>query len=103
MSAEDRRLDGNAAAGLLAEIFAFDMTSAWTVCESCGGTAFLGALHAYTEAPGTVLRCVSCEAVQIRVVTDGQHRWFDLRGVRCLELASPGTIASPELGSRPPL
>ncbi len=90
MSAEEMRLDGNAAGGLLAEIFPFEMTAARTVCASCGATAFLGALTAYTKAPGTVLRCVSCQAIQIRVATDGERHWVDLRGVCCIEVSGPG-------------
>ena len=86
MSADERRLDGNAAGGLLAEIFAFEVTAARTVCASCGATSFVGALIAYTNAPGDVLRCVSCQAVQLRVAADGDRRWIDLRGVGCLEV-----------------
>ena len=39
MDIEERRLDGNAAAGLLGEIFPFDMTMVRTLCAGCGHNA----------------------------------------------------------------
>jgi hypothetical protein len=39
----------------------------------------------YLHAPGIVLRCASCDAVQIRFVRGPQRAWLDLRGVRVLE------------------
>lgn len=49
---ERQRLGGNAVAGLLREVLTFEPTSARTVCAGCGAEAHLGALHAYTRAPG---------------------------------------------------
>ena len=61
-------LDGNAAAGDLADVFAFDVTTAIVTCATCHHTQAVATLHAYLHAPGTVLRCSSCDAVQIRLV-----------------------------------
>ena len=61
-------LDGNAAAGDLADIFAFDVTTAITTCATCRHTHPIATLRAYMRAPGMVLRCASCDAVQIRLV-----------------------------------
>ena len=36
MDETELRLDGNAAAGLLAEVFAFEITAAELTCASCG-------------------------------------------------------------------
>ena len=33
---DDLRLDGNAAAGLLGELFAFEITTATAICDGCG-------------------------------------------------------------------
>jgi Family of unknown function (DUF6510) len=85
----DPRLDGNAAAGLLAEVFGCEMTLAFTVCASCGAHEPVGALLVYDRAPGTVIRCAHCEAVQIRIVVASARYWLDLRGIRSLELRSP--------------
>jgi hypothetical protein len=91
---EGSTLDGNAVAGLLAEVWTFEPTSARTVCAGCGAEAHLGALPAYTRAPGAVLRCIACGGVQLRIATDGKGRvWLDLTGVRCLEIPSPGAPA----------
>jgi hypothetical protein len=83
---DDLTLDGNAVAGLLAEIFVADLTAAELSCDGCGTVAALGALRAYVRAPGAVLRCVRCEAVMLRVVRASDRCWLDLRGVRWLEL-----------------
>jgi hypothetical protein len=86
MEDADLRLDGNAAAGLLGEIFALELTAARSTCGSCGATAEVGALTVYAHAPGLVVRCPSCDAVLMRVVRGGGRIWLELAGVRCLEL-----------------
>ena len=50
-------LDGNAAAGLLQEIFVSDITSARIQCAACGSVAAVGALRLYAVQMGAVLRC----------------------------------------------
>lgn len=88
-------LDGNAAAGALAEVFAPEMTLARTTCASCDDARPLGELRAYLQAPGLVLRCRSCGHVQIRLVRGDDRAWLDLQGVRVLQVelapSSPGT------------
>lgn len=58
-----RRLDGNAAGGTLAGLFAVDVTTASSRCASCGTTSMLGAHHLYADAPAMVLRCPTCTEV----------------------------------------
>jgi Family of unknown function (DUF6510) len=82
------KLDGNSAAGLLQEVFGKEMTTATGMCDNCGNVEAVGALVVYSYAPGTVLRCPHCDAVLLRIVTDGRRYWVDLRGVRSLELTS---------------
>jgi hypothetical protein len=79
------RLDGNAAAGILREVFAFEVTTAIGTCDGCGAADAVGAVHVY-ESAGTVLRCPHCDAVLMRLVRDGTRLWIDVRGVRSLEL-----------------
>jgi hypothetical protein len=50
-----RRLDGNEAAGVLAELFAVDLTEARSRCASCGSTAMIGAHYLYADTPALVL------------------------------------------------
>jgi uncharacterized protein DUF6510 len=80
------RLDGNAAAGLLREVFGSEMTTATGICDGCGAVEAVGAVHVYLAA-GAVLRCPHCEAVLMKIVTDGVRFWIDVRGVRTLELS----------------
>jgi hypothetical protein len=82
----DTSLDGNAAAGALGDLFAFDVTMAVSTCAACGDPRPVAELRAYMDAPGVVLRCVSCNAVQLRLVRTGGRAWLDLRGMQVLEI-----------------
>lgn len=82
-------LDGNAAAGALAEVFAPEMTQAVTTCGTCDDARPVGELRAYLDAPGMVLRCRSCGNVQLRLVRGDERAWLDLRGVRALQVPLP--------------
>jgi Family of unknown function (DUF6510) len=79
-------LDGNAAAGLLAEVFAAEVTTATSLCSGCGAEHQVGELVVYAHAPGTVIRCRSCGAVQIRLVRAGDRILVDLQGCSRLDL-----------------
>ena len=79
------RLDGNAAAGVLREVFAAEMTTAMGTCGGCGAVDAVGAVHVYVSA-GIVLRCPSCESVLMRIVETETRLWVDLTGLRSLEL-----------------
>jgi hypothetical protein len=75
---EELRLDGNAIAGKLGEVFVREMTSARIACEGCGNVESVGAEHAYVQAPGIVLRCTHCDsALLVMTRTGGRSRiWF---------------------------
>jgi Family of unknown function (DUF6510) len=86
---DENRLDGNAAAGILAEVFAFEITTARSACTNCGATGEVGAQMAYVTEIGTVVRCAACDNPLIRVVRqdEGPERyWLDLKGVEYLQL-----------------
>ena len=86
----ERRLDGNAAAGLLREAFVVELTAATAVCEGCGRRWAVAELMLYGGALGAVLRCPGCDLVMIRLVhTPAGHR-LDMRGVALLRLAHAG-------------
>jgi hypothetical protein len=95
----DLVLDGNAAGGVLADVFVAEVTAAAARCDGCGAVAAVGALRAYVHAPGVVLRCPHCEAVLLRVVSDGDRCWLDLRGLRWLQLRTVQDSA--QEGGRP--
>jgi Zn finger protein HypA/HybF involved in hydrogenase expression len=79
-------LDGNATAGPLAELFAFNVTMAVSTCAHCRDTRPIAELRAYMRAPGMVLRCPSCDGVQLRLVQSTERAWLDLRGIQILEI-----------------
>jgi hypothetical protein len=80
------RLDGNAIGGVLLEIFGSEMTTATSVCGSCGATAEVAELHVYLRAPGIVVRCPRCESVLMRIVRSPRRTWLDLQGLSTLQL-----------------
>ena len=84
-----RRLDGNAAGGALAELFAADLTAARSRCASCGTTEALGAHHLYADAPALVLRCPSCTEVVLRFASQEGRLLLDLRGAALLTIPVP--------------
>jgi nucleotide-binding universal stress UspA family protein len=86
----EQRLDGNAAAGLLREVFAVELTAAIAVCEGCGRHWVVAELLFYGSALGAVLRCPSCDLAMIRLAhTPTGHR-LDMRGVALLRIACTG-------------
>jgi hypothetical protein len=87
-------LDGNAAAGVLADVFAAEMTVARATCAGCGDTRAIAELRAYVRAPGIVLRCRICATAEVRIVRAQRRVWLDLSGVRVLELDVPEDAAS---------
>ena len=89
MNDADLRLDGNAIAGLLREIFATEMTTAVGTCGHCGATNAIGAVWVYAHAPGTVLRCPACTGVLMTIVRAHDRMHVDVAGVRRLQFAAP--------------
>ena len=86
---DEQRLDGNAAAGVLAEIFTFEITTARAACVHCGVSGEIGAQMAYVTEIGTVVRCSSCDNALIRVVRQNdepRRYWLDLKGIEYLQL-----------------
>lgn len=81
-------LDGNAAAGVLSELFAVDLTAAVARCNGCGQTNVFAEARVYVNAPGTVARCPGCDAVLLRVVTTPTDTYLDLRGLTYLRIPS---------------
>lgn len=86
MTPESRRLDANAAAGRLADVFVFDATVVQTRCSTCGMEAPLGHYHVYADAPGMVVRCPSCEKMVMRVAQTPGHTWLDMGGAATLDI-----------------
>ena len=88
MNAAEAKVDGNAIGGLLREIFAMEMTGAEGTCSTCRAVHAVGEVVVYKNAPGVVVRCPSCGAVQMKLVKGRGRYWLDLSGIRCLEFSS---------------
>jgi ribosomal protein S27E len=77
-------VDGNAIGGLLQEVFGTEMTTAASVCGSCGATRPVAELVVYLRAPGTVVRCRSCGSVLMVFVKTHERTCVDLLGLATL-------------------
>ena len=88
MDDQQLRLDGNAAAGLLQEIFVHELTDARGACAACGAVGEIGSQHLYMSprSPGAVLRCSVCESVLMVVVHAGGRFRLGLQGLVWIEM-----------------
>jgi ribosomal protein S27E len=82
-------LDGNVLGGVLAGVFAADITTAVGRCDACGRAGPLGAALVYPDGPGTVVRCPACGEILLRVARAGGRAWLDVRGLSSLQLELP--------------
>ena len=81
------RLDGNAIAGTLFEVFGHEMTTAVGTCGGCGRVGPLAEVAVYLRTPGVVARCPHCDKLLMVIV--------DRRGMACVELAGFTTLQEP--------
>ena len=90
---EALRLDGNAAAGILSELFVPDLTAARATCAGCGASGAIGALLVYAHGMGTVMRCPECEGVVLCITRTATQVWLDPSGARRIIIAAAGLPA----------
>ena len=83
-------LDGNAVAGPLWEVFRIDIIAAIGRCRNCGAVRAFGEALVYTDAPGIVVRCKSCEGVLLRLVETPTSYWLDVSGLSYLQIDKEG-------------
>ena len=82
---DELRLDGNAVAGTLGEVFSFEVTTAEYACDGCGRTGRLGEAMVYeVRELGTIVRCPGCDNALIRLAHHRERHMVDLRGMRYL-------------------
>ncbi len=86
MDDADRRLDGNAAAGMFAAALGIDVTVDMTLCRACGAQNLVGALMAYIHGMGAVLRCPQCDGMILRITQTPGRYWLDLSGLRTIRI-----------------
>lgn len=90
MQPEALRLDGNAAAGELGEVFARDITAALATCGGCGAAHAVGALIRYGQSMGVILRCPTCEKAMLRLVRAAGWLRLDASGISLLLMNDGG-------------
>lgn len=83
-------VDGNAIAGLLAEVFGTDVTGEAERCAHCGTTSVLGMFRVYMRGPGAVVRCPACTDVVLRIARTPSGVRVDVAGAAGLTLRLPG-------------
>ncbi len=81
-------LDGNAAAGLLGELFAFDVTTARLTCDGCGTMADIATARVYGGTMGAIFRCLHCNAVVMRLARTPAGYFLDTHGARRIFVAT---------------
>ena len=79
-------LDGNAAAGPMADVLGFDITVAVGRCAGCGESAVMAQCRVYSAGPGLVLRCSTCDHVLARLVVAQSSTWLEMTGIACLQI-----------------
>ena len=82
---DEMRLDGNAAAGALGEVFSFEVTTAEYACRGCGRAGRFGEAMVYEVRDlGMVVRCPGCDNALIRLATVRGRQLLDLGGTSYL-------------------
>jgi hypothetical protein len=93
MRTDEMRLDGNAAGGLLLDVFARDVTGALATCAGCGDVRPVGALAAYGHAMGVILRCPGCDAAMLRLVRTPGWTRVDASGLGLLAMRDDAPVS----------
>ncbi len=89
-TANDLRLDGNAAAGLLSEALGREATGAVARCGGCGAEGPVGTLLVYAHGMGAVFHCPGCRRVMIRIAHVREEVVLDMQGAGFLRLRVDG-------------
>ena len=80
------RVDGNALAGVLSEVFEGDVTALIGVCGGCGAAAPLAQTVVELDDVAAIVRCRSCTHTLFTVLRDAQGARVVLASLR--ELAA---------------
>jgi Family of unknown function (DUF6510) len=81
------KLDGNAIAAVLVDVFGHEMTTTVGTCSGCGWAGPLAEVAVYLVTPGVVARCPHCDRLLMVIV--------DRRGMACVELAGFASLEPP--------
>lgn len=79
-------VDGNALAGPLADLFAFEATTATARCATCGVIETLARAMVYQSGAGSVVRCAACGEVLAAIVDAGDRVFLGFSGISTIEV-----------------
>jgi DNA-directed RNA polymerase subunit RPC12/RpoP len=79
-------VDGNAAAGILSEVFAGDVTSAIGVCGGCGARAMLAEAIVELDEAAAIVRCRDCTHTLVTVLRDAAQTRIVIGTLKELEI-----------------
>jgi hypothetical protein len=79
-------VDGNGVAGILATVFAGEITASPGQCAHCHTVSMVGTMRAYVRGPGIVLRCPACAEVVIRIAETPHGTIIDVSGATILRI-----------------
>ncbi|SBS74293.1 DUF6510 family protein [uncultured Microbacterium sp.] len=82
-----RHVDGNALAGLLADVFAGDMTMALLACGHCGQVGPLAAASVEDDGAAAIVRCRACTRTLLTVLRLDGRLSLRIGGLSRLDLA----------------
>jgi Family of unknown function (DUF6510) len=86
-NSSDAWVDGNAAAGMLASVFALDATRARIVCAGCGRAAMVAEQRVFALEMGAIFRCPGCTDVTLRIAVTRHGCFLDMRGAEVVQFA----------------
>lgn len=81
------RVDGNAAGGILLELFGRDMTGARAVCRHCDRDAELADAVAEIDRDGLILLCRGCGRTLLTYLRTADRRILEFGGLSGLQWA----------------
>ena len=79
-------LDGNALAGILADLLGGDPTSLRAECAGCGTESMIAETIVTIDDRGGIARCPHCTSVML----DVRGAALDVRGIRVIRPGAPG-------------
>lgn len=74
-------VDGNALAGVLADVFGVEMTAAIALCRHCQRIFELAVAHVFITAMGSVMRCAHCQSTLAVIVNKPHETLFSPTGL----------------------
>lgn len=78
------RVDGNAAAGPLGELFRVDVTVATAECAHCGSRGVLAETVAEIDDDGVIVLCRACGHTLLTLVESRGETVLEIAGLRAL-------------------